>query len=158
MHGKRCNITAPTVPVNDGLQCGYNSHARIAEVKFQLNSAEAGVNVVRAYAPGEVTINRQVYRDSLVLTRDRIITDCLPERFDELASSHFEALRALAPELVIFGSGRRLRFPPLSLTQPLVNAQVGLEVMDTGAACRTYNILVGEGRHVVAALLMIESA
>lgn len=125
-------------------------------MKFQLDSAKAGVNVVHAYAPGEVTINRQVYRGSLVLTPDRIITDCLPENFDELASRHFEALQALAPELVIFGSGRRLRFPPAALTQPLVNAQVGLEVMDTGAACRTYNILVAEGRRVVAALLMIE--
>lgn len=127
-------------------------------MKFQLDPSEAGVNVVRAYAPGEVTINRQVYRGSLVLTRDRIITDCLPERFDELASRHFEALQALAPELVIFGSGGRLRFPAPVLTEPLINAQVGLEVMDTGAACRTYNILIGEGRRVVAALLMIEPA
>ena len=125
-------------------------------MKFQLDSAEAGVNVIHAYAPGQVTINRQVYRGSLVITRDRIIADCLPERFDELTARHFEALRALVPELVIFGSGLRLRFPAPALTQPLVNAQVGLEVMDTGAACRTYNILVGEGRRVVAALFMIE--
>lgn len=127
-------------------------------MKFQIDSAEAGINVIQAYAPGQVTINRQVYRGSLVITRERVITHCLPECFDELTSRHFEALQALAPELVIFGSGRRLRFPAAALTQPLVNAQVGLEVMDTGAACRTYNILVGEGRRVVAALLMIEPA
>jgi uncharacterized protein len=66
-------------------------------------------------------------------------------------------LAELRPEVVILGTGVKLRFPPPSLTRALVEANIGLEVMDTGAACRTYNILMGDGRRVVAALLMIEN-
>ncbi|MFM8624521.1 MAG: Mth938-like domain-containing protein [Betaproteobacteria bacterium] len=75
-------------------------------------------------------------------------------RFEQLQSSHFERLAELAPELVVFGSGRTLRFPSPALLQSLMVRRIGIETMDTVAACRTYNILAGEGRHVVAALLL----
>ena len=74
--------------------------------------------------------------------------------FEDLGASHFEALAAMKPELVIFGSGSRLRFPSPMLLRALMEARIGLETMDTLAACRTYNILAGEGRHVVAALVV----
>ena len=61
------------------------------------------------------------------------------------------------PEVVLLGTGARLRFPPAAVLAPLTRAGIGVEVMDTAAACRTYNILAGDGRRVVAALLMIES-
>jgi uncharacterized protein len=73
--------------------------------------------------------------------------------FDALAEPDFEALLQHRPELVILGTGRRLRFPRPGLTRPLAEARVGIEAMDTAAACRTYNILMGEGRLVIAALL-----
>jgi len=66
---------------------------------------------------------------------------------------HFARLAALAPELVVFGSGPRLRFPAPALLRPLIDARIGIETMDTAAACRTYNVLLAEGRSVVAALL-----
>ncbi len=75
-------------------------------------------------------------------------------RFEELESTHFDRLAELAPELVIFGSGSRLRFPPPAQLRALMARRIGLETMDTVAACRTYNILAGEGRQVVAALLL----
>ena len=125
-------------------------------MKLQLESGGTGTHIVRAYGPGHVTVNQEVYRCNLVLTRERVLTDCLPDDFEALQSSHFEALMELQPELVILGTGRHLRFPKPELTRALVQAQVGLEVMDTGAACRTYNILVSEGRRVVAALLIEE--
>ena len=75
-------------------------------------------------------------------------------RFEELTAGHFALLADMKPELVIFGSGTRLRFPPPAFLRDLAHRQIGLETMDTLAACRTYNILAGEGRHVVAALLI----
>ena len=73
--------------------------------------------------------------------------------FEALAGEHFEALLELEPELVILGTGARQRFPHPRLTVALSGARIGLEVMATGAACRTYNILMGEGRRVVAVIL-----
>ncbi len=75
-------------------------------------------------------------------------------RFEQLTAAHFAVLASLKPELVIFGSGARLRFPQPALLRALIDQRIGLETMDTLAACRTYNILAGEGRHVVAALLI----
>jgi uncharacterized protein len=74
--------------------------------------------------------------------------------FEALAPAHFEALLKLKPEIVLVGTGKTLRFPSPQLTRPLALAQVGFEAMDTKAACRTYNILTGEGRQVVAAILI----
>ena len=75
-------------------------------------------------------------------------------RFEHLGADHFGLLAQLKPELVIFGSGARLRFVPPLFLRSLMAARIGIETMDTLAACRTYNILAGEGRHVVAALLI----
>ena len=74
-----------------------------------------------------------------------------------MSAGHFEEIASLRPELVIFGSGSRLRFVPPAFFSGLMSLRIGVETMDTLAACRTYNILAGEGRHVIAALL-IESA
>lgn len=75
-------------------------------------------------------------------------------RFEDITEAHFELLAGTRPELVIFGSGKRLRFPPPAFTRALMQNRIGLETMDTLAACRTYNILAGEGRRVIAALLI----
>jgi len=73
--------------------------------------------------------------------------------FEALDEASFETLATLSPELVIFGSGSRLRFPKPGLLKPLMARRIGFETMDTAAACRTYNVLLAEGRAVVAALL-----
>lgn len=75
-------------------------------------------------------------------------------RFEDLTEEHFTQLAATQPELVIFGSGTRLRFAPPALMRALMQKRIGIETMDTLAACRTYNILAGEGRQVIAALLI----
>ena len=77
-----------------------------------------------------------------------------PATFDDLTQAHFDGLLQDKPELVIFGSGARLRFPSASLLRGLIARNIGLESMDTAAACRTYNVLASEGRTVVAALLL----
>jgi len=75
-------------------------------------------------------------------------------RFDQLTEAHFALLIKTKPELILFGSGSRLHFPPPEFTQALMQHRIGMETMDTLAACRTYNILAGEGRSVIAALLI----
>ncbi len=114
-----------------------------------------GENIIRAYGPGQVTVNDDVYSSSLVVLPQRILQDCLPQEFSGLTASHFEMLAGLGPEVVILGTGRTLHFPAPPLAAALARASIGFEVMDTAAACRTYNILMDEGRKVVAALLMI---
>jgi uncharacterized protein len=102
-------------------------------------------------------VNETVYGASLIVQPDRIIADWPPQSFAHLAEPHFRVLAGLGVEVVLIGTGAKLRFPPSALLRPLIAAGCGFEIMDTGAACRTYNILMGEGRRVAAALLMIES-
>ncbi len=114
-------------------------------------------NLIRTYAAGRITVNQDSYTRSLIVLPGQIVADWPPQHFEELTLAHFEQLALLSPELVLLGTGRRQRFPRAELLAPLAQAGIGWEVMDTGAACRTYNILMGEGRNVAAALLMIES-
>jgi uncharacterized protein len=116
----------------------------------------AGQNVIRSYAPGRVTVNEQTYATSILVTPEHIVSDWRPRDFSQLQRADFEAIAALNPEVVLLGTGARLQFPSPVLTRALMVARIGLEVMDTGAACRTYNVLMAEGRRVVAALLPIE--
>ena len=122
-------------------------------MKIHLDSA-GSLNRIRDYGPPGVTVNQTRYELSVVVLPDRIL-DWPPQRFDDLSPAHFELLRDLNPEVVLLGTGIRLHFPAPALTRALAEAGIGLEVMDTGAACRTYNVLAGEGRRVAAALLMI---
>ena len=113
-------------------------------------------NLIRTYAVGRIIVNQDSYTRSLVVLPGQLVADWPPQAFEELALAHLAALVTLRPELVILGTGRRQRFPRAELLAPLVEAGLGWEVMDTGAASRTYNILMSEGRNVAAALLMIE--
>ena len=115
-------------------------------------------NLIRAYVAGQITVNQDSYTRSLVVLPGQILADWSPQTFEELTAAHLAALVPLRPELVILGTGLRQRFPRAELLAPLAEAGIGWEIMDTGAACRTYNILMGEGRHVAAALMMIEYA
>ena len=94
-------------------------------------------------------------KQSVVILPDRIDTQLLPETAGELELSHFEQLRELGVELVILGTGKKLSFPHPSIMASMLSKRVGLEVMDTAGACRTYNFLVSDGRKVAAALFMI---
>lgn len=109
---------------------------------------------VTGYGPGWIAVGGERIETSLIVGSrgERLPWPCL--RFDDLTAAHFEQLATLDAELVIFGSGERLRFPPPAWLAPLMARGIGLETMDTAAACRTYNILAGEDRHVVAALLI----
>ena len=113
-----------------------------------------GIQLVRAYSPGEIRVNETVVRSSCLLRADKLITDWRPQTLAELTIEDLDAVIALDPEIVVLGSGVQQRFPPTSLLTHLLSCGIGCEVMDTGAACRTYNVLVTEDRRVVAALLL----
>ncbi|MDH3378000.1 MAG: Mth938-like domain-containing protein [Gammaproteobacteria bacterium] len=122
-------------------------------MKFHLADTSR-INIIRSYTDHEVIVNDRRYVASLVVSANSIIDDWTPRRFDDLCEADFVELGALEPELVILGTGTRLRFPDPRLTLGLSSKRIGIEVMDSRAACRTYNILVAEGRHVMAAILI----
>jgi uncharacterized protein len=114
----------------------------------------AGRNAFTGYGPGYVEVNRRRHASSLVVSADRIVTDWPAPSVEALGPDHFAAIIELAPEVVLLGTGARFLFPEPQRLAPLHKAGIGVEVMDTPAACRTYNILLGEGRNVVAALIV----
>ena len=116
-------------------------------------SAPSRRNAFTGYGEGFVQVNGQRRESSVLVTPEQVL-DWAPATFAELAEAHFARIVELRPEVVLLGTGARLRFPPAALTAPLARAGIGLEVMDVQAACRTYNILAAEDRVVVAALLL----
>jgi len=121
---------------------------------MKLQPDKSDGQTVTAHGPGWVAINNEKVEQSVVIGSRGERFTWNARDFDQLGAEHFAQLVALEPELIVFGSGARLRFPPAAWLAPLMARRVGVETMDTAAACRTYNILAGEGRHVVAALLV----
>ncbi len=111
-------------------------------------------NFITAFEPGSVVVNQTRFTASLIVLVDRVIDSWAPRNFEALADADFHALSDLGADIVLLGTGRALRFPHPRLTSRLLSRRIGLEAMDTAAACRTYNILSGEGRNVAAALII----
>lgn len=122
-------------------------------MKIEREQAD-GKNLFTGYGDGYVEVNRQPHRSSLVVNAERLVTDWPVESLDALRADHLAAIVELKPEVVLLGTGRAFTFPEPGLLAPLHAAKIGVEIMDTPAACRTYNILLGEGRNVVAALIV----
>jgi uncharacterized protein len=122
-------------------------------MKFTLETTSR-VNLIRGYSPQEIRIGEQRLLASCIVSADQLIEEWPPKTFAELAPEHLEAILALKPELVLLGTGPTQRFPPSAIRSAFTSQGVGLEVMDLGAACRTFNILVQEERRVVAALFL----
>ncbi|MBC7781934.1 MAG: Mth938-like domain-containing protein [Proteobacteria bacterium] len=121
-------------------------------MKLHLQNTQ-GLNVITGYNADHVQVNGVRHDRPLLLGPNVGPLDWSGQSFDTLTANDFEAILAHDPELVLLGTGRRLRFPAPALTRGFAGARIGFEAMDTSAACRTYNILMGEGRRVVAALL-----
>ena len=118
----------------------------------------AGENAIARYGVEGVAVNGVEHRHSVVVPWQGAVVRWPVDAFAALTAEHFATLAALGPELVIFGSGARLRFPPAATLRSLIERRIGVETMDTAAACRTYNVLLAEGRSVVAALLFEATA
>lgn len=109
---------------------------------------------ITGYGPGWVSVNGEKFTRPLLIHSATGVRPWDCDGFDDLGESHFARLLEFQPELVLFGSGERIRFARPQWLQALYAQRIGVETMDTQAACRTYNFLVGEGRQVVAALLL----
>ncbi len=114
----------------------------------------SGANTITGYGDGYVEINKTPYAHAVVLSSDGAISEWSAQSFDNLEAHHFSQLVDLKPELILIGTGKRQRFPKPELLKALISAKIGFEIMDSQAACRTYNILVGEGRQVLLALIV----
>ena len=121
-------------------------------MKFHLSTAEG--NMFTGHGADYVRLGVVEYRDNVLVTPERVVTGWTAGGFDTLSEADFAALVELKPEVVLLGTGASLRFPHPRLTRALTDAGIGVEVMDTPAACRTFNILAAEGRRVVAAVIL----
>jgi uncharacterized protein len=119
-----------------------------------LQDTHYGAYYIRSYEPGHMLINETWFEQSIILTPTEIISPWTPLTLEELTHEQLAPIVALKPEVVLLGTGAKLRFPSQSLLAAFYVAQIGIEVMDTHAACRTYNVLISEGRQVVAGLLI----
>ena len=117
----------------------------------------SGANTITGYGDGYVEINKTPYSHAVLLSSDGAIETWAADTFDALEGSHFAQMVVLKPELILIGTGKRQRFPKPELLKALIEAKIGFEIMDSQAACRTYNILVGEGRQVLLALIVEKS-
>ncbi|GAB6041140.1 Mth938-like domain-containing protein [Endothiovibrio diazotrophicus] len=122
-------------------------------MQLDLDSHLGGLRI-DAYGVGWARIGARRFEGSLALSRERVIDEWTAPSLAELTADHFRRLAELNPELVLLGTGANLTFPATELTVPLIERGIGLEVMDTAAAIRTYNLLAGDGRAVVAALIL----
>lgn len=129
----------------------YGSRMKLTDEKI------AGINLIRSYAPGEVRIGESVLHGSCLVKADQIISDWRPQSVAELTLDDLQPVIAMQPEVIVIGSGPKQEFPAPEVLGAVMSRGIGCEVMDTGAACRTYNILASEGRTVVAALLLRNS-
>jgi len=127
---------------------GYDS-----AMKFILDQAD-GRHIIRGYEPGSILVGAKTYGGSLLVSANGIHTDWSPQEISQLESAHLLEICALQPTLVILGTGERQVFPDPRVFIPFMDAGIGYEVMDTAAACRTYNVLLSEGRNVLAALFV----
>lgn len=124
-------------------------------MKVSLDTGTAS-HLIKAYGAGSIQINETVYTRDLIVMPESLEPEWGSAPIAELTVDHFAAVRDYAPEILLLGTGRSQTFPPARLMAELGRLGMGLEVMDTAAACRTYNVLMSEDRRVAAALMMIE--
>jgi uncharacterized protein len=126
-------------------------------MKFTQQPA-SGINLIRRYGADFITLGEEDIRASCLVTAATLTRDWPPRTIEELTVEHLSPLFELAPEVVVLATGAQQKFPRAALRAEFATRRIGLEVMEVGAACRTYNVLVGEERRVLAAILLPGSA
>lgn len=109
---------------------------------------------IRAFKPGLIQVNEQTYTQSLIVAPEKLIEAWPPQHISELTRDHLKIIIELHPAILIIGTGEHLQFPGIELYGDFINEGIGVEIMDTAAACRTYTILAAENRDVMAALII----
>jgi uncharacterized protein len=127
---------------------------RLVHRKVKLHTSNTdGLNLFTAYGDDYVAVNQQKHEKNLIVLPENLIPEWSTATIETLAETDMQKLLELGVEVILLGTGKRLRFPAGALMRPFAPAGIGLEIMDLQAACRTYNILASEGRKVAAALL-----
>jgi uncharacterized protein len=121
---------------------------------MKLDRDKSGGNLIRGFSGDAILIGADAIRQPVIITVDTIIRDWSPPAVDKLALADLQPVLDLEPEIILLGTGERQCLPPMSLTSAILHRGVGLEVMTTVAACRTYNVLVSEYRRVAAVLFI----
>ena len=122
-------------------------------MKFAQDSQDEGY-FITAYEDDSVTVNGKTFEQSLIISTDTLNENWEIGSIDSLQPDHIEMILQLEPELIVIGTGNRLVFPAVETYSTIIQRGIGVDFMDTGAACRTYNILMSEGRGVVAGLIL----
>ena len=117
-------------------------------------STQAGMNIIKAYTENSVTINDDIFTHSIIVQANALNSHWAPQHVDEIDAASIQELAQLDTEIILLGTGAIQQFPDRRLFAPLYDKKIGIEIMDTPAACRTYNILLEEDRAVTAALLI----
>jgi len=122
---------------------------------MQINmETDAGANLIRSYDAGRIGVNEEFFNSNIIVANDVLISDWKITAPEALCLDDFRKMAALEPTIVLLGTGEQQIFPAQDLLAPLMQHQIGLETMTTRNACHTYNVLVHEGRRVVAALFV----
>jgi uncharacterized protein len=111
-------------------------------------------NLIRSYSAEEIRVGEQIIRHNCVITADALVANWRPATLVDVTASDLDAIFELRPELVLLGTGARLQFAPAQIRAAFMTRGIGVESMDLGAACRTFNVLVQEERRVAAALFL----
>jgi uncharacterized protein len=132
-----------------------NDNVPLATASMKLTREDSSyVNLIRSYSAQEIRVGEHVLRSSCLFSADSLIADWPPQTIADLVADHFAAALAWKPEIVLLGTGARQEFPAREVYAAILSRGIGFEVMDTGAACRTFNVLVGESRRVAAGILI----
>ncbi len=122
-------------------------------MKFSEDKIDQGY-YVSGYEDGAILVNGSAKTVSFIISLEQLIDNWAPTHIDELSTQHMQPLLDLQPELVLIGTGQTLKFPAIERYACLIQQNIGVEIMDSAAACRTYNILLGEGRKVAAGIII----
>jgi len=122
-------------------------------MKFSEDKIDQGYSIT-GYEQGVVLVNGNPKTTSFIISQEVLIENWAPAHIDELRTQHLDLLLQLQPELVLIGTGETLKFPSIEHYASLIQQSIGVEIMDSSAACRTYNILLNEGRKVVAGIIL----
>lgn len=126
-------------------------------MELNLDTGE-GRYQIRAYGKNFIQVNEQKISHSIIITPNQLIDPWPPRSLADLNAEYVQLILGLNPSIVLLGSGERLAFPDPALLNVFYQQKIGIEIMNNGAACRTYSVLMSEGRKVAAALLIAEES
>lgn len=113
-----------------------------------------GSNIIRAFTEDSIEVNDKIFRNSLIVGNTLLIADWGITNIEQITHSHWESFIEYSPEVIIIGTGPAIKFPHPSSYAPIIEQGIGIEFMDSAAACRTYNILLSEDRSVMAGIIL----